>query len=39
MAGSDSGWYILDLNVGTPGLDSLGYIEDQNLGGFSGPCG
>lgn len=39
MAGGDSGWYTLDLNVGTPAIDNLGYIEDGNLGGFNGPCG
>ncbi|NTW37923.1 MAG: hypothetical protein HGB17_17840, partial [Syntrophobacteraceae bacterium] len=32
MAGGDSGWYTLDLNVGTPAIDNLGYIEDGNLG-------
>jgi hypothetical protein len=34
----DPGWYTLDLNVASPGMDSLGYMEDGMLGGFNGPC-
>jgi len=32
------GWYTLDLNVASPGMDSLGYMEESMLGGFNGPC-
>lgn len=34
----NAGWYTLDLNVGSPSMDKLGYIEESNLGGFNGPC-
>lgn len=33
-----TGWYILDLNVASPSMDNLGYIEETKLGGFNGPC-
>ena len=32
------GWYTLDLNVASPSINSLGYLEETKLGGFSGPC-
>jgi hypothetical protein len=34
----DPGWYTLDLNVASPSTDSLGYMEESDLGGFHGPC-
>jgi hypothetical protein len=34
----DPGWYTLDLNVASPSTDSLGYLEEGQLGGFNGPC-
>jgi hypothetical protein len=34
----NSGWYTLDLNVASPGMDSLGYLQDSQLGGLNGPC-
>lgn len=33
-----SGWYTLDLNVGSPSMDKLGYLEEAKLGGLNGPC-
>jgi hypothetical protein len=33
-----SGWFTLDLNVGSPSLGSLGYLEESALGGVKGPC-
>ena len=38
VTASDPGWYTLDLNVASPSTDSLGYMEESQLGGFSGPC-
>ncbi len=32
------GWFTLDLNVASPSMDSLGYLEENKLGGFNGPC-
>ena len=32
------GWYTLDLNVASPSMDKLGYLEESKLGGFNGPC-
>jgi len=34
----NAGWYALDLNVGTAGIDSLGYLQEADLGGLNGPC-
>lgn len=39
LTASAPGWYTLDLNVGTPALDSLGYLQEGDLGGLNGPCG
>ena len=33
-----NGFYTLDLNVASPSMDSLGYMEEGLLGGFNGPC-
>jgi hypothetical protein len=38
LTASTSGWYTLDLNVGTAGMDNLGYLQQGDLGGFNGPC-
>ena len=38
VTASAPGWYTLDLNVGTAGIENLGYLQDSNLGGFNGPC-
>jgi hypothetical protein len=32
------GWFTLDLNVASPSMDKLGYLEETRLGGFNGPC-
>jgi hypothetical protein len=32
------GWFTLDLNVGSPSMDSIGYLQMDALGGFKGPC-
>jgi len=32
------GWFTLDLNVASPSMDKLGYLEENKLGGFNGPC-
>src|ERR1700752_431678 len=32
------GWFTLDLNVASPSMDKLGYLEESKLGGFNGPC-
>lgn len=32
------GWYTLDLNVGTAGIDGLGYLAEADMGGLNGPC-
>jgi len=32
------GWFTLDLNVASPSMDTLGYLEENKLGGFNGPC-
>jgi len=32
------GWLTLDLNVASPSMNSLGYLEENSLGGFNGPC-
>ena len=34
-----SGWYTLDLNVGTISIQNLGYMQEGDLGGLNGPCG
>jgi len=34
----NSGWFILDLNVASPSIDKLGYLEENKLGGYNGPC-
>jgi len=38
VTASIPGWYTLDLNVASPGMDSLGFMEESMLGGFNGPC-
>ncbi len=38
VTASATGWFTLDLNVGTAGIDNLGYLQDSSLGGFNGPC-
>ena len=32
------GWYTLDLNVGSPTITRIGYLEESKLGGLNGPC-
>jgi len=32
------GWFTLDLNVASPSMNKLGYLEENKLGGFNGPC-
>jgi hypothetical protein len=32
------GWFTLDLNVGSPSTDSLGYLQEDQLGGLNGDC-
>lgn len=34
----NSGWYTLDLNVASPSTDSLGYLDEGQLGGINGSC-
>jgi hypothetical protein len=38
VTASATGWFTLDLNVGTAGIDNLGFLQDSSLGGFNGPC-
>lgn len=33
-----TGWFTLDLNVGSQPMNSLGYLQESDLGGFNGPC-
>ncbi len=33
-----TGWFTLDLNVGSPSMDSVGYLQESDLGGVNGPC-
>jgi hypothetical protein len=32
------GWFTLDLNVASPSMDSLGYLQESQLGGLNGDC-
>jgi hypothetical protein len=31
-------WLTLDLNVASPSMNKLGYLEESKLGGLNGPC-
>jgi hypothetical protein len=33
-----AGWFTLDLNVGSPSMDDIGYLKESDLGGLNGPC-
>jgi hypothetical protein len=34
----NTGWLTLDLNVASPSMNKLGYLEESQLGGLNGPC-
>ncbi len=38
IAAQAPGWFTLDLNVGSPSMNNLGYLQESDLGGFNGPC-
>jgi hypothetical protein len=38
LTAHNPGWYTLDLNVGSPSLNHIGYLQESALGGFNGPC-
>ncbi len=38
IAGHAPGWFTLDLNVGSPSMETLGFLKQNDLGGLNGPC-
>jgi hypothetical protein len=38
ITGHEPGWFTLDLNVASPAMDNLGYLQESQLGGLNGPC-
>ena len=38
VTGHPSGWFSVDLNVGSESMDNIGFIEEGVIGGLKGAC-